>query len=114
MMKYIGTRTISKNTKNTTRSRPRKTPIKALSRTSIHAVKAFTRVFRFPEASKPIGNSSAVRATMNRLMPSTPTTYLIPNDAIHVRVSTNWYDALPASKFQSSAPARPSVTAVVA
>ena len=73
MMKYIGTSTISKNTKKRMRSRLRKTPSNADSSTSIHIVYDFRRSLIVCDAISPIGKSSAVRATMNRLMPSTPT-----------------------------------------
>ena len=73
MMKYIGTSTTSQNTKNTMRSSERKTPMSAASSSSIQAVYAFTRSVSFADASRPIGNSSAVSTTMKRLMPSTPT-----------------------------------------
>ena len=45
----------------------------AASSSSIHAMYAFTRSVSLADASSPIGNSSAVSATMKRLMPSTPT-----------------------------------------
>ena len=51
---------------------------------------AFTRLVSFADASSPIGKSSAVRTIMNRLMPSTPTTYLTPIDPIQRSLSTNW------------------------
>ena len=90
MMKYIGTSTNSKNTKNTTRSRARNTPINAASSSSIHAVNAFTRTVSFADASNPIGNSSAVSTIMKMLMPSTPTAYFTPSEPIQRSLSTNW------------------------
>ena len=82
MRKYIGTSTTSKNTKNKMRSSARNTPMRAASSSSIQAMKDLDR-WMSADASSPIGMSSAVNATMNRLMPSTPTVHRTPSGSIH-------------------------------
>ena len=42
------------------------------------------------DASRLIGISSAVSATMNRLMPSTPSVHRMPSAGIQVWFDTNW------------------------
>ncbi len=89
MRKYIGTSTISKNTKNRMRSSARNTPSSAASSTSIQTVNPFWRG-SFADAMRPTTNSSAVSTTMKRLMPSTPRWYRTPSVAIHDVFSVNW------------------------
>ena len=74
MRKYIGTSIASQNTKNATRSRERKIPMIAVSSRRNQNVYALTRCsMPRADASRPIGNSTAVTTTMKRLKPSTPT-----------------------------------------
>ena len=74
MRKYIGTSISSQKMKNAMRSRERKMPMMAPSSIRNHAMYALTRCsMYFSDASRPIGNSTAVMTTMKRLMPSTPT-----------------------------------------
>jgi hypothetical protein len=65
------------------------------------------------DARRPIGKSSAVSATMNRLIPSTPTTYRTPNSPIQRWFSTNWYPWVPTLNCTSRHSASPPVAAVV-
>ena len=44
----------------------------------------------FADASSPIGISSAVSATMNKLMPSTPTVHRTPSGFHPPWLETNW------------------------
>ena len=73
MRKYIGTSIASQNTKNPMRSRARKMPMIAPSSSRNQKVYALMRWSIRAEASRPIGNSTAVAITMKRLKPSTPT-----------------------------------------
>ena len=73
MRKYIGTSIASQNTKKQMRSRERKIPMMTPSSSRNQNVYALTRWSCLAAASKPIGNSSAVIATMKMLKPSTPT-----------------------------------------
>ena len=101
MMKYIGTSSSSQKMKNAIRSTERKIPMIAVSRIRNQNVYAFTRTWRRADASSPSGNRSAVSATMNTLMPSTPTRYETPVSANQLWCSTNCRPAVPVSKFQS-------------
>ena len=89
MRKYIGTSTSSKNTKKTIVSSARNTPITAASSSSIQNVNDFGFSIS-ADARKLIGISSVVSATMNRLMPSTPSVQRMPSADIHVWSDTNW------------------------
>ena len=42
------------------------------------------------DARKLIGISNVVSATMNKLMPSTPSVHRMPNAGIHWWLDTNW------------------------
>jgi len=89
MRKYIGTSTNSKNMKKTIASSARKTPIIADSSSSIQIVNDFG-LDTLAEASSAIGNSSALSATMNRLIPSTPSVQRTPSAPIHEWSSRSW------------------------
>ena len=51
---------------------------------------ALVRSVILAEARRPIAKSSAFSTIMNRLMPSTPTTYFTPSELIQRSLSTNW------------------------
>ncbi len=82
MRKYIGTSTNSKKMKNTNASSARNTPIIADSSSSIQIVNDFGFEI-FADARSAIGNSSALSATMKRLIPSTPSVHRTPSAPIH-------------------------------
>ena len=76
IMKYIGTRTSSQNTKNRTRSKATKVPAMPVSSSSISARKARGRPglgMTFQEYTAQRNDSSSVSSSSGRLMPSTPT-----------------------------------------
>ncbi len=82
MRKYIGTSTNSKKMKNTIASSARNTPIIADSSRSIQIMNCFG-FGTLAEARIAIGKSSALSATMNKLMPSTPRVQRTPSWPIH-------------------------------
>ncbi len=91
--KYIGTRTNSKKMKNTIASRARNTPIIADSSSSIQTMNCFG-LATLADARIAIGNSSALSATMNKLMPSTPSVHRTPSWPIQEWSSRSWYPDL--------------------
>ena len=93
MRKYIGTSTISKNTKKRNRSRLRNEPITPASSSSSHAKYGLSRVGSSLCGSIPTmasGNSRPVSTTRNSEMPSTPRCHEIPHASIHGCFDTNW------------------------
>ena len=89
MRKYIGTSTSSKNTKNTIASSAMNTPITDASSSNIQNVNDFG-FSRSADASRLIGISNVVSATMNKLMPSMPSVHRMPSAGIHWWFDTNW------------------------
>ena len=100
--RYIGMRTISKNAKNTKRSRERKTPRTPVSRISINTMYVLTCSVIEREAAMLRGNSRAVSTTMNSEIPSTASDHEIPNDSTRTTCSVNWNEASPTAKFHST------------
>ena len=70
-------------------SSARNTPITDVSSRSIQKVNDFG-FSSSCDASMLIGISSAVSATMKRLMPSTPSVHRMPSAGIHSWSDTNW------------------------
>ena len=101
MRKYIGTRTISKNTKNMNRSRLRKAPIIPASSRSIQAKYGFSSLCGFV-VKKASGKRIPVSTTRSSEMPSTPRYHEIPQCSIHSCWDTNWKPASPESNAASS------------
>ena len=98
--KYIGTRTISKNTKKRKRSSARNEPRRPASSNSIHAVYGFSS-WCASAPSSAIGNSTPVSTSRNSEMPSTPTNHEIPQLPIHSCCDTNWKPDSAVSKLAS-------------
>ena len=89
MRKYIGTSTNSKKMKKTIASSARNTPIIADSSRSIQIVNDFG-LEMFADARSATGKSSALSATMNKLIPSTPSVQRTPSAPIHEWSSKSW------------------------
>ena len=81
-------------------SSDRKTPIIALSSASMKKQNSFTFLWiDCHEPSSASGVRKPVSTTRNRLMPSTPRAYWMPNDGIQSTFSTIWKSAPVGSNF---------------
>ena len=89
MMKYIGTSITSQNTKNTSRSSERKTPMMPASSSSIATAYSRTRCFTPLLAASEIGNRNAVSTTSSSEMPSMPRCHPTPHGTYQELCSTN-------------------------
>jgi hypothetical protein len=98
---YIGTRTISKNAKNRSRSIATKTPRTPVSRMSIRMRYVLRRSVTDRDAAIAIGKSSVVRTMRKSEMPSTATRQPTSSEDDSVRSSPNWKAAVPTVKFHT-------------
>ena len=106
MIRYIGTSSASKNTKNSSRSSATNDPSTAVSRTSIDAMYSRTFFLTVHDASTDSGNRNVVSSTIQRLTPSMPTRYCSPMLFTHVARSTIWYPASARSNLPEDRRAR--------
>ena len=113
MIRYIGTSSASKNTKNSSRSSATNDPSTAVSRTSIDAMYSRTFFLTGHDASTDSGNRNVVSSTIQRLTPSMPTRYCSPMLFTHVACSTNWYPLSARSNFPRIASETTNVTTAV-
>ncbi len=98
--KYIGTNTISKNTKNKNRSRLRKLPMTPASSSSIHAkYDLWSWCGSMPTITS--GNNTPVSTTINSEIPSTPKCHEMPHSLIHECFDTNSKPAAPVGNLTS-------------
>jgi hypothetical protein len=95
MIRYMGNSRASKNTKNSSRSRARKDPIMAVSRTSREIMYVLTWRSILHDARTAAGIRNVVSRTIHRLIPSTPRMYWKFSDPTQVACSTRWNPAPP-------------------
>ena len=86
----IGTRSASKNTKNSSRSSARNEPTIAVSSSSVSAMNSRTRWLTPHDETIATGVMNAVSTTSQTLNPSTPTRYDSPAEGSQSTCSTSW------------------------